>query len=414
MGTGCRKADTVYRKRKQAAALSAAAAAALALAAGFFPPQNRVYAADHVHTAACYGGTQHICQGDTENGGPCYTYDSASGKYVKTCGKTSGNYYNSKGEYLLPQCASVGVSAEAAVPEQTGKEPDTRLKVTFLDGHTAEVKASGSSFDRTKYYNGGKVHVWWSGLVGSASSYGKLSADITFTGGSTEAEAVQKGSIPASALSAASAEAQTETSAAASSAAVPETQYGSSGELPAETQTLLQAAAGAEQSTEQNSASAGAGISADQSAAEDVLRTVSYGGDSAEEPQEAGTQDGSGTAETGAESTAAERPPVSPASWELPAALCLGVLVCGGGAAAAASHRKKKEEKEYGHGRVNLSEFIGGDGDRNGEDRRQTPGAQGNGQNGGYGQNGYGGNGYPQNGTPGNGRRDGNGYGRKY
>lgn len=142
-----------------------------------------VYA--HDHTENCYGGNLHTCQGDETNGGACYTEqanEDGTKTYVKTCGKTSGRYYNSAGQYLMPQCNKIGVGIEPVEPVQQTNNPNFKINVTFLDGHTEQVQASRTDWNSSKYYGSdGVITVYWNGLVNSALTPGEISAQIKFT-----------------------------------------------------------------------------------------------------------------------------------------------------------------------------------------------------------------------------------------
>ena len=138
----------------------------------------------HEHNENCYGGKLHTCQGDTINGGACYTAQDNNGTitYVKTCGKTTGRYYNSAGQYLLPRCNQVGVSVKPVEPVQQSKTPNFEMIVTFLDGHTEQVHANRTDWSSAKHYNEGEViNIYWKGLVNSALTPGELSTQIKYT-----------------------------------------------------------------------------------------------------------------------------------------------------------------------------------------------------------------------------------------
>ena len=145
----------------------------------FFSMEEVVYA--HTHNEACYGGTEHICDGTATNGGNCYTKQS-EGNYIKTCGKTSGRYYNSNGQYLSPQCNIVGVSATAVEPIQHKETPLLKMNITFLDGHTETINAIRTDWSPAKdYSNGETITLYWKGLINNAKTQGELSAQIDFT-----------------------------------------------------------------------------------------------------------------------------------------------------------------------------------------------------------------------------------------
>lgn len=153
---------------------------ALLLIIGF---PKTIYA--HEHNENCYGGTLHICIGDSTNGGACYTQktnNDGSITYVKTCGKTSGRYYNSAGQYLAAQCNKIATNIVATNPTQQGSFPNFSINVTFLDGHTEEMPAHRSDWtSKNDYSNGGIVTVFWSGLVNNAKNISELSTTINFT-----------------------------------------------------------------------------------------------------------------------------------------------------------------------------------------------------------------------------------------
>ena len=144
-------------------------------------PVFKLNAYAHSHSAACYGGVEHICDGNEQTGGACFTQQS-NGSYVKTCGKTSGKYYNSNGQYLSPQCNKIGVSATAVEPTQFKSTPLLKMNITFLDGHTETVNATRTDWSTVKdYSNGETITLYWNGLVNDAKTPGELSAKVEFT-----------------------------------------------------------------------------------------------------------------------------------------------------------------------------------------------------------------------------------------
>ena len=217
--------------------------------------QIPVFAA-HSHNADCYGGTLHICSGNSTSGGACYTarqqscqgkmtykglatvtfkcascgkengtgnkfsascsacsftgiaYDDANGRtcscggniipgdetirlksscpnvftvYDKTCNKVSGEYYNSQGQKLSPNCQHVVTSIKAKNPTQTTDSPDFTLIATYLDGHTAEIQPTSVNFNVSKTYNNEPVTLTYNGTINKVGNIASLTTTITLT-----------------------------------------------------------------------------------------------------------------------------------------------------------------------------------------------------------------------------------------
>ena len=97
-----------------------------------------------------------------------------------SCDKEEDKYYNSDGSFANPECDKVAVSILAHKQLQSGKEVDTNIEVTFLDGHKENLVGI-SNFDSNKQYNNSDVTIYYEGIVTRAGNKGTLSTIIKMT-----------------------------------------------------------------------------------------------------------------------------------------------------------------------------------------------------------------------------------------
>ena len=97
-----------------------------------------------------------------------------------SCDKETDGYYNSDGSLAMPECNKVAVSISALKQLQSGKEVDTTIEVTFLDGHKENVQGT-SNFNPNKSYNNNDVIIYYEGIVFKAGNKGTLSTIIKMT-----------------------------------------------------------------------------------------------------------------------------------------------------------------------------------------------------------------------------------------
>ena len=110
----------------------------------------------------------------------CNKTDTSIEKYQKTCEKDNGAYYYGS-EKVNAICDKVVISIKPIEEFQNTNNPNLKLLATFLDGHTAEIDPTSTSYLSNMTYTNAQIQLNYYGLCKNANSYGNLSTTLTLS-----------------------------------------------------------------------------------------------------------------------------------------------------------------------------------------------------------------------------------------
>lgn len=107
---------------------------------------------------------------------------STATQYTRTCGKTEGYYYSGTTR-VYETCDGVVTKIEPLIATQNTEHSrlDFSLKATYLDGHTAIINPTSTTYDSSKTYNNETITLSYNGKITNASTTSTLTTTITVT-----------------------------------------------------------------------------------------------------------------------------------------------------------------------------------------------------------------------------------------
>jgi len=107
---------------------------------------------------------------------------STGTNYTLTCTKTSGAYYSGSTR-VYETCSNIITKIEPLISTQNTEHArlDFSLKATYLDGHTAIITPTSTTYDSSKTYNNETITLSYNGKITNASTTGTLTTTITVT-----------------------------------------------------------------------------------------------------------------------------------------------------------------------------------------------------------------------------------------